>query len=109
LALIENKAMTKKSDILCRPGKFMIDDLDIQNFPDTVLKIFGHVLVTNTDHSLMRRSTEYMGYSLLFKKVLENEDMACGTIPEYEFTIEATEFELVVKGESGDAERVIRF
>ena len=109
MSLIKDKEMVKKSDILCRPGKFTIDDSDIQKYPDTLLKVFRNVLVVKAEHDLMHRGTEYMGYSLLFEKILEHEDVQCGKIPEYEFTIEATTFELVVKKASGDVERVIRF
>ncbi len=109
MRLIKDKIGAEKSDILCRPGKFTIDDRDIQAYPDTLLKVFGHVLVTRADHNLMHRGTEYMGYSLLFEKILENEDDICRNTPEYEFIIEAKTFELVVKKASGDVERVIRF
>ena len=109
MRLIEDKIGAEKSDILCRPGKFTIDDRDIQDCPDTLLKVFGHVLVTQADHNLMTRGTSYMGYSLLFEKILEHEEVQCRNIPEYEFIIEAKTFELVVKKASGDVERVIRF
>lgn len=100
----------KKSDILCRPGKFEIKDTDLDKHPDTVLKIFAHVLITQAEHNLMRRGTKYEGYSLLFEKILETEDsMICRELPEYKFTITAETFKLVVENAAGEVVRKIRF
>lgn len=99
----------KKSDILCRPGKFEIKDTDLDKHPDTVLKIFAHVLITQAEHNLMRRGTKYEGYSLLFNKILEDEGVVCRGIPEYKFTITAETFKLVVENAAGEVVRKIRF